>query len=701
MRYILSVLICITITIQSETVAQTGREVAFLPDFQWVYPTTSGGDIYDIYMADDEHGIVVGEGGYISLTSDGWNTSIGKAIIGCDSLLGASGYRNGIYLAVGTDGLIITSSDYGMNWTHSGSTFTENIYDIYAVSPTDYIICGDAGLIARTSDGGATWIEVKSKTTGKLYSLNFFSATIAYCLGGTKQNPIALKTTDGGFTWDFSTEVPENEYFSDIAWFDESALLLSGSKFLRSTDGGQTWPKPVAEGTQYEYQYSSYSYFSIIDINRAYYFIDNRIYHTTDKGATWKRLYEHQDQRRVRSIVTTATNVFAVGEKGLSYKVPIGSFIPTYTGKSRRVSFISVSRSGNSIIALSNDGGAVFSRNSGMSWDTSAVGVFSAGFLLGYKVVHADSSTAFALAQGLRKSTDGGATWSLDNDIVFEDIGFCNAQNGIAKDWNAFFHRTTNQGIRWVDLGYTNYDDIKCFPSGTTLVTSSPRVLISTDLGSSWTNADMRIDEVLDFTSENQWLSSNSAGLKITTDGGKTINTLPKWITLPSGVFWHGAANIAGHNYLLYGDKGAMQFFLNGAFSEIHKIVLKGDFTDHTTLSDGSILLCTTSGGILKYSPKSVSAIMNTASVSEMTLRVRPTISSGIISLDYGVSAMRQSELVVLDLLGRKVFTCTLLDPPAGMNSLQINLSRFGSGIYFARLYNAGAIRTVKFIIQR
>jgi photosystem II stability/assembly factor-like uncharacterized protein len=123
-------------------------------------------------------------------------------------------------------------------------TAADRFFDVKAVREGVFVAVGYKGRILSTEDAGDRWHEVKSPTTTALTQLFFVDAEFGLAVGhaGT-----ILRTQDGGKSWQLqksSTQVP----LFAVDCLDRSLCFAAGdaSTFLRSKDGGQTWePKSI------------------------------------------------------------------------------------------------------------------------------------------------------------------------------------------------------------------------------------------------------------------------------------------------------------------------------------------------------------------------------------------------------------------------------------------------------------------------
>ena len=121
--------------------------------------------------------------------------------------LGNSGVTNNLYgvplfgskdITVGSGGLILRSTNLGVNWFSPNSMTHKNIYSVeYSVNNTSRIYCvGDSGLILKSTNDGFNWGFQNSGTNNNLHSVFFYlDDNTGYAVG---DNGTILKTTDGG-----------------------------------------------------------------------------------------------------------------------------------------------------------------------------------------------------------------------------------------------------------------------------------------------------------------------------------------------------------------------------------------------------------------------------------------------------------------------------------------------------------------------
>jgi photosystem II stability/assembly factor-like uncharacterized protein len=117
----------------------------------------------------------------------------------------SEGY-NSIYMvnnitgwAVGDNGVIVNTSDGGLNWNYQTNTDTSKraLNNIFFLNASEGWAVGNIGVILHTTNGGALWsMEGNGLTTNMLRSVQFTSSTNGYALGnnGTLLNYTEIST---------------------------------------------------------------------------------------------------------------------------------------------------------------------------------------------------------------------------------------------------------------------------------------------------------------------------------------------------------------------------------------------------------------------------------------------------------------------------------------------------------------------------
>lgn len=107
----------------------------------------------------------------------------------------ASGTSTGY--VVGNSGVILKTTDGGLNWTRKSSGMNNALLSVhFPVDASTGYASGWSGTVLKTTDGGVNWPSLASGTSNGLWSIHFpMDATTGYVTGDTGT---ILKTTNGG-----------------------------------------------------------------------------------------------------------------------------------------------------------------------------------------------------------------------------------------------------------------------------------------------------------------------------------------------------------------------------------------------------------------------------------------------------------------------------------------------------------------------
>jgi photosystem II stability/assembly factor-like uncharacterized protein len=212
--------------------------------------------LFDIHFTDASNGWVAGNTGLILHTSDGgvnWGEQVAPpnntyySIFFIDDQNGWAG---------GYAGKLIRTTDGGNTWIDGTAGTNRYRYDLYFINPdSGWVVGGDQGTfptfiehreIYFTSDGGVTWISQYAESDeAPLHAVTFTSSTNGFAVGGV--GPI-MHTTDGGNSWAEETTLTAYElrdvYFTNSSngWIIGHYLGLPHvPAIFNTTDGGATW----------------------------------------------------------------------------------------------------------------------------------------------------------------------------------------------------------------------------------------------------------------------------------------------------------------------------------------------------------------------------------------------------------------------------------------------------------------------------
>ena len=213
-----------------------------------------------VSFTDPNNGTAVGDYGVILRTTNGGLNWISQTSGTSWQLWGVSFTDANTGTAVGDAGIILRTTNGGATWALQSSGIQNTLYG--GVSFTDInngTAVGSEGTIIRTTDGGTTWNLQASGTTNTLFGVSFTDAYNGTVVG---ENGIILRTTNGGVPVEltsFTAEVLEDEV--ELTWTTATETNNSGFEILRSTQKDE-WNKigfVLGHGTTTETQHYSFT----------------------------------------------------------------------------------------------------------------------------------------------------------------------------------------------------------------------------------------------------------------------------------------------------------------------------------------------------------------------------------------------------------------------------------------------------------
>lgn len=199
-----------------------------------------------VYFTTSDIGYTVSNDGEILKTYDGgafWSFAFNAAP---NSLYTIYFINSSIGFAAGANGSIFKTTDGGGTWTYVKSNTTNNLRSIFFVSSSIGYIVGSSGTILKTTDGGSSWILKTVGSTNMFYSVYFNSPNTGFICGSFG---VLLKTTDGGNSWVQNTLVQNNPTLYSIHFANSAIGYLCGNQgvIMKTIDGGNNWSKYQAD----------------------------------------------------------------------------------------------------------------------------------------------------------------------------------------------------------------------------------------------------------------------------------------------------------------------------------------------------------------------------------------------------------------------------------------------------------------------
>ena len=478
-------------------------------DWEWQNGSPVGVNLNDITQLPGGNYVAFGDFGTVMISTDGGTT---WAISYVDTTNGNRNIYEGMFvsattgLACGTDGLLIKTTDGGINWTGLTSGTVNDLWYIDMIDADTGYVCGASSTLLKTTDGGNTWNQIiVSGTSTTLYKIHFVDASTGYIGTGSSTVGYLLRSTNYGATWAAVAGYTGTGTTRGIFFLDSDTGYVSNSLYQiwKTTDSGSNFTQLADFGTGTFYEIKFFDPSTGIAAGA-----DGQVYITTNYGATWDSTNTSHNESNVYGLglenyLGDASNILVCGQGGAIAQSndlgvtwqPLSSVVTA--DDLREIDFLDLNNGYSvggsisfSVILKTTDGGTTWTRLG-----------FDGGYRL-YSQYWVNPSLGFVGRRGpdgLFKTTDGGTSWTTLNPGVgtstniWYDIEFFDSDTGYACGSSGNYVKTTDGGANWSDLpdghGTSVIYSLWMFDSQTLISAgASGKIYKTTDGGQTFTN---------------------------------------------------------------------------------------------------------------------------------------------------------------------------------------------------------------------
>jgi len=191
----------------------------------------------DVFFVNESTGWVVGEDGLILKTTNGginWNaqTSGITVTLECIRFLDVT-----TGFAVSRSGNIIKTTNSGLNWTNYNLDSTYFLTKVLFINNFTGYVVESANKLFKTTNTGINWILLNSNPQIGGWDFNFINQSTGYLASGS--NGKIWKTTDGGNTFNQSLSLISGLWA--VYFVNSSTGYSGGYQFHSTTNGGNNW----------------------------------------------------------------------------------------------------------------------------------------------------------------------------------------------------------------------------------------------------------------------------------------------------------------------------------------------------------------------------------------------------------------------------------------------------------------------------
>lgn len=429
-----------------------------------------------VFAADTNNVWAVGNDGGILYTSNGGTTWTGQTSGTSVTLYGVFFANSTTGWAGGDSGTILYTTNSGTTWTPQTVPGGLHVKRIFCISATTCWGAGNTGgftnvRILTTTDAGTTW-TLRDTGLGSFANSQdvFFVDANTGWAGGTSEHPI-LKSTDGGINWVEQTSGDTNG-FGSVACTSSTNCFAgaggSGYSFLKTTNGGTTWSKHRGWNTLT----GTLSAVYFVDDNTGW--VGNQaggLWKTTDRGESWtaqtSNLSGISDIKFINSNIGWAVGSNAIGYGVISYTsnggttwtVQLSGDAGNASVPSRAIDCVN----STTCWAVGNSGGLWATTNGGTTWTQQTSG--TTANMTDIKCF--DANTCYAVTYGstnnFLKTANGGATWTastVTNVVASYGISLDCTDSSNCWVWSdagasaRVLKKTTDGGSTWSAVSY-------------------------------------------------------------------------------------------------------------------------------------------------------------------------------------------------------------------------------------------------------
>ena len=405
------------------------------------------------------------------------------------SILKGVCYGNGLYVAVGSSGRILTSPDC-INWTTQTSGTTEGLYSV-CYGDDIFVAVGNSGTILTSTDG-ITWTTQTSGTTEALLKVRYINWQFV-AVGGSGTAQAIILTSSDGTSWTTSySNTSLGTYLNKVCGGREgmrdTTLLAIGPNgdsqiVLKSTDNGTTWTvyndiKQSISAICCKYEEDGMDWINGF-IASGRYGGGTTIFHSTD-GITWNDVAPG-----LNGVCYGNDKYVAVGCSGAIFtsfdRINWEAQTSGTTEHLRSVCF------GNNLFVAVGVSGTIVTSPDGITWTTQTSGTTN-GL---NKVCYGNGLYVAVGASGTIVTSDDGTTWTTQTSGSTKALLSVCFGNGLYVAIEQTYDCCiSNDGTTWTKYRVRSYTDSSydiCYGNNKFLIVG-PTCWYSSD-GITWTQA--------------------------------------------------------------------------------------------------------------------------------------------------------------------------------------------------------------------
>lgn len=435
--------------------------------------------------------VAVGENGLVVSSKDN-GTTWQKIITDTNQSLHSITRNKDTLVAVGEDGVIIRSDDYGKKWQIIKQEKVKCLLSIASHYDT-FLAVGCDGDILKSDDNGKTWQKVESGTKKVLVSVaNYNGIFVAVGKSGT-----ILKSEDNGKTWQSIASTTDKNLLSIITYKDMFVAVGENGVIVKSNDNGKHWQSTVSGTNEH--------LFSIHLNNNSLVAVGNKgvIIKSKDNGISWQYTGSTTD-KHYRSIASYSDNFVIVGLDGLIERSNDSGERWNRVNSYANMTLLSSAKNNDVVVGVGSGGTIVRSDDNGRSWQNVESGT---GKIL-YSVAVLNGEFLIVGENIILRSNDDGKNWqsvaNANSEVLRFVIAYENSFLAVGK--NGSVYKSYDNGLNWQSvINFEGQSLTSIIAKNGKLVVVGEREFIakSDDNGEKWTaiiaNSNRRLNSLITY----------------------------------------------------------------------------------------------------------------------------------------------------------------------------------------------------------
>lgn len=285
--------------------------------FTEINKVESGSDrnLNSIFFADQKFAASVGDSGAILVSLDGGFTWKSKLLSAKISLSDIFCFNNGKAILIGDSSRVYYSTNYLDSLQIINAPKGYTFFRIKFVGNDVGFITGNNGLILKTTNGGINWVKVETNTNELIFDLAFIDSKRGFAVGW---NGTLLKTINSGESWNKYESLPVDNYLKSVdVTHNGFGLAVGGDGIvLRTTNYGKNWEQNRLGnlGGLQRVMFISDKYALLIGSR-------GTLMISKDRGENWQMVDSQIYSNMNDAGVNPDGHIFLVGVNGLMYKI--------------------------------------------------------------------------------------------------------------------------------------------------------------------------------------------------------------------------------------------------------------------------------------------------------------------------------------------------------------------------------------------